>query len=182
MRVRQPVGPSTSTELDFWSFVRLADRRLREQGFAHPQATELLLTLNRASGIVTYDLEATVHRPRGRSWATFRLMYVLWLAGPLDSGKAAELSGSSRAAVSNVTRPLEADGVLTRTPGDHDGRAVRLALTAAGQDEIVRAFRQQNEREQAWSAALTKGERTTLVGLLDKLIAGRDQFDVKGRS
>jgi len=169
-------------ELDFWSFVRLADQRLRTQGFAHPKATELLLTLNRASGMVTYDLEATVHRPRGRSWAAFKLMYVLWLAGPVESRKAAELSGMSRAAVSNLTNPLEAEGVLTRTPDDRDGRVVRLALSPAGQDEIVAAFRRQNEREQAWAQALTSAEQCTLVGLLNKLVGGRDQFEVRGRS
>ncbi len=178
----QPVDVTAGGDLDFWSFVRVADHRLREQGFAHPQATELLLTLNRASGIVTYDLEATVHRPRGRSWASFRLMYVLWLAGPVESGKAAELSGMSRAAVSNLTRPLVTEGVLARTSDARDGRAVRLALTAHGRGEIVAAFRLQNEREQAWSEALSEDERTTLVRLLNKLVAGRDQFDVRGRS
>lgn len=42
-----------------------------------PDATRLLLSLNRASGVVTYDLEASIHRPRGRSWAAYRLMFVL---------------------------------------------------------------------------------------------------------
>lgn len=53
-------------DLDYWSFVELANRRLSSRyGDYHEQATEVLLTLNRASDIVTYDLEAAVHRPRG---------------------------------------------------------------------------------------------------------------------
>ena len=172
----------SSAHLDFWSFVRLAESRLRELGYAHPQATELLLTLNRASGVVTYDLEATVHRPRGRSWASFRLLYVVWLAGPVESRKAAELTGMSRAAVSNLTGALADDGVLSRTPHERDGRAVVLALTAAGEREMITTFEAQNEREQAWAEGLTDAERRTLVRLLDKLVAGRDRIGARGRS
>lgn len=179
-------GPSTTRspaeDLDFWSFVRLAEGRLSALGFAHPQATELLLTLNRASGVITYDLEATVHRPRGRSWAAFRLMYVLWLAGPVESRKAAELTGTSRAAVSNLTGALVEDGVLTRIPHERDGRAVVLALTPAGEREMIATFGAQNEREQAWADGLTGVERRTLVRLLDKLVAGRDRIGARGRS
>src|SRR5690348_2768644 len=59
--------------LDFWSFVASATRTLAdEHGFGQQRATEVLLTLNRASDLVTYDLEASVHRPRGRSWSAFR--------------------------------------------------------------------------------------------------------------
>ena len=118
-----------AAELDFWSFVALANRRLAEDyGFKHPLATEALLTLNRASDLVTYDLEAAVHRPRGRSWSAFRLLFVVWLAGPLESKSAARLTGMSRAAVSNLTKVLVADGLLHRTPDERDGRPDRLPL------------------------------------------------------
>jgi DNA-binding MarR family transcriptional regulator len=170
-------------ELDFWSFVTLANTRLaREFGFRHQQATEVLLTLNRASNIVTYDLEATVHRPRGRSWSSFRLLFVTWLAGPLEAKKAAELTGMSRAAVSNLANTLVADGLLDRNPGTRDGRSVLLSLTEPGSREIVEVFRAQNEREYEWTSALTETEQRILVMLLDKLITNRGQFDVRGRN
>lgn len=170
-------------ELDFWSFVELANRRLtHEYGFRHQLATEVLLTLNRASNIVTYDLEASVHRPRGRSWSAFRLLFVTWLAGPLEAKKAAELTGMSRAAVSNLTKTLVADGLLERTPGAHDGRSVLLSLSEAGHAEMVEVFRAQNEREHEWVGVLTEAEQRILVLLLDKLVSNRDQFDVRGRN
>lgn len=172
-----------AAELDFWSFVELANRRLAtEFGFRHQLATEVLLTLNRAANIVTYDLEATVHRPRGRSWSGFRLLFVTWLAGPLEAKKAAELTGMSRAAVSNLAKTLVADGLLNRTPADHDGRSVLLSLTTAGEAEMIETFRAQNEREHEWTSALTEVEQRLLVMLLDKLITHRDQFDVRGRN
>jgi MarR family transcriptional repressor of emrRAB len=173
----------TAGDLDFWSFVELANGRLaQEYGFRHQLATEVLLTLNRASNLVTYDLEASVHRPRGRSWSGFRLLFVTWLAGPLEAKKAAELTGMSRAAVSNLTKTLVTDGLLERTPGEHDGRSVLLSLSEAGHAEMVETFRAHNEREYEWVNVLSETEQRILVMLLDKLITKRDQFDVRGRS
>ncbi|WP_298176322.1 MarR family transcriptional regulator [Saccharomonospora sp.] len=174
--------PSAS-ELDFWSFVELANHRLAtEYGFRHQLATEVLLTLNRASNIVTYDLEAAVHRPRGLSWSGFRLMFVTWLAGPLEPKSAATLTGMSRAAVSNLAKTLVADGWLARTPDERDGRSVRLSLTEKGHREMVEVFRQHNEREYEWTSVLTETEQRILIMLLNKLITNRNQFDVRGRN
>ncbi|UOX89236.1 MarR family transcriptional regulator [Amycolatopsis sp. FBCC-B4732] len=173
----------TAAELDFWSFVALANRRLAEEyGFRHQLATEVLLTLNRASDLVTYDLEAAVHRPRGRSWSAFRLLFVVWLAGPLEPKSAARLTGMSRAAVSNLAKVLVADGLLDRTPDEHDGRSVRLSLTDAGHDEMVSVFQEHNEREFGWTDALTETEQRILVMLLGKLITSRAGFDARSRS
>ncbi|MBT2206614.1 MULTISPECIES: MarR family winged helix-turn-helix transcriptional regulator [Actinomadura] len=170
-------------ELDFWSFVDLAGRRLSEEfGFPHRAATRLLLTLNRASAIVTYDLESTVHRPRGHSWSAFRLLFVTWLAGPLEPGRAATLAGMSRAAVSNLAKTLVADGMMVRTPGERDGRSVILSLTDQGGKAMLDIFTGQNERERQWASVLTEAEQQILIMLLDKLIAGRDRFDVRERS
>jgi DNA-binding MarR family transcriptional regulator len=169
--------------VDFWSFVELAGRRLSEEfGFPHRLATRTLLTLNRASMIVTYDLEAAVHRPRGLSWAGFRLLFVTWLAGPLESRRAATLAGMSRAAVSNLAKTLVADGLLARSPGERDGRAVLLSLTERGQRMMLEEFSAQNEREHQWTGVLTETEQQILIMLLNKLIANRDQFDVRERS
>jgi DNA-binding MarR family transcriptional regulator len=177
------VTATDAEEPDFWSFVDLAGRRLSEEfGFPHPLATRLLLTLNRASAIVTYDLESTVHRPRGRSWAGFRLLFVTWLAGPLEPGRAATLAGMSRAAVSNLAKTLIADGMLERTPGERDGRSVILSLTEHGHRAMLDVFAGQNERERQWAGVLTETEQRMLIMLLDKLIDGRNRFDVRERS
>ncbi|WP_051300716.1 MarR family winged helix-turn-helix transcriptional regulator [Actinomadura rifamycini] len=177
-------GPAGAAgELDFWSFVDLAGGRLAEEfGFPHRLATRLLLTLNRASAIVTYDLESTVHRPRGHSWAAFRLLFVTWLAGPLEPGRAAALAGMSRAAVSNLAKTLVADGMLERARGARDGRSVILSLTERGRAAMLEIFAAQHAREKQWADVLTETEQQMLVMLLDKLIEGRTQFDVRERS
>ncbi|UGQ58675.1 MarR family winged helix-turn-helix transcriptional regulator [Rhodococcus pyridinivorans] len=175
---------SRPRDLDYWSFVELAQERLNGKfgGEHHRSATEVLLTLNRASDIVTYDLEAAVHRPRGRSWSAYRLMFVIWLAGPIEPNVAARLTGMSRAAVSNLAKPLVEAGILEKTPVSHDARSVQLSLTEAGEKEIRDSFRAQNEREEAWVEVLTPTEQQILVMLLNKLITNRSQFDVRGRN
>ncbi|MEE6166781.1 MULTISPECIES: MarR family winged helix-turn-helix transcriptional regulator [unclassified Mycolicibacterium] len=174
---------AAAKDLDFWSFIELAKSRLGAQfGAESVLATEVLLTLNRASLAVTYDLESTVHRPRGLSWASFRLLFVAWIAGPLESKQAAELAGMTRAAVSNLTRSLVDDQLLKRTPGAQDGRSVQLSLTPEGQRLMRSVFSEQTVREQEWVDVLTQAERHILILLLNKLIAGRSDFNIRRRS
>ena len=181
--MNQKSGDDTAERLDFWSFVDLAGHRLADEfGFPDRLATRLLLTLNRASAIVTYDLESTVHRPRGHSWSAFRLLFVTWLAGPLEPGRAATLAGMSRAAVSNLAKGLVADGMIVRNPGERDGRSALLSLTDRGEAAMLEIFAGQHERERRWAGVLTETEQQMLIMLLDKLIAGRHSFDARERT
>jgi MarR family transcriptional regulator, negative regulator of the multidrug operon emrRAB len=177
------MGDSASIgRLDFWTFIEAAKTRLgSEFGSDGLAATEVLLTLNRASMAITYDLESAVHRPRGLSWASFRLLFVTWLAGPLEPKKAAELAGVTKAAVSNLAKSLVEADLLTRTPADRDGRSVQLTLTDNGRRHMHALFAEQSDREQAWVGVLTPAEQHILVMLLNKLIAGRTDFDVRTR-
>lgn len=177
------MASAETQELDFWSYIALAKRRLGEEfGFAHPQATELLMTLNRASSVVTYDLESVIHRPRGRSWAAFRLMLTIWIVGPAEPRRVAALSGMTRAAVSNLVKVLVGEGVVNRSRGDSDGRSALLSLTVAGEQEMREVFAEHNQREAAWAAALTEVEQQLLLMLLNKLIAGSHDFGARGKS
>ncbi len=170
-------------ELDFLSFVDYAvDRVEEQQSGIDPTAMRLVLTLHRAASSLIYDLESSVHRPRGWSWPGFRVLFVLWLAGPAEAKRVAELSGMSRAAVSALVKTLERDGLATRKPARHDGRSVELALTDRGRRSIVDAFAAHNEREQAWANTLSKPERTILIGLLEKLAEGGRSAAVRTRS
>lgn len=157
--------------LDFWSFVDYAVARVAQE---HPQtdvrAHRVVLGLYRAVNLVVYDLEASVHRPRGLTWPGFRVLFVLWLAGPLEGKRVAELAGMSRAAVSGLAKTLARDGLLTREPDTGDRRVVRLRLTGAGHDRIQKLFTAQHARERLWAGALSPGEQEQLVALLDKLI------------
>ncbi len=164
-------GAGADRHLDFWTFVELALRRLGETApEADTDAVRVTLTLSRAASVLVYDLESRVHRPQGRSWSAFRVMFVLWLAGPQESWRLAELTGTSRASVSALTKTLERGGQIERVRGAGTPSARLLALTAAGEAEVRQAQREQNARETQWAEALDAGERATLVRLLNKLL------------
>src|SRR3954471_7644254 len=105
-------------DLDYLSFVDYAIGKTKaELPDTDPVAMRLGLTLHRLAGALVYDWESTVHRPRGLSWGGFRVLFVLWLAGPLESRHAARLAGMSRAAVSALVKTLERDGLGGRGGG-----------------------------------------------------------------
>lgn len=156
--------------VDYWTFVDHVARTLPEAApDADVEANQLILSLNRASALVTRHLEATVHRPRGHSWATYRLLFVTWLHGPLTPLHLANLSGMTKAGVSNLTGPMVERGLLERRAAEHDGRSRVLALTDAGRDYITEVFEAESAAEVAWAESLTPIERTLLIALLSKL-------------
>lgn len=169
-------------ELDYWSFVKLARSQLGGRfDLEHLQANQAVLSLNRAAGVVIYDLESTIHRPRLGSWAAYTLLFVLWNAGPLPSHRLAELSNMSRAAVSNMTKTLLTKGYIEKEPHSRDGRAVTLHLTKLGTEAIEKSFAEEIRREHQWMSALTDIEQQLLIQLLDKLISSRNRAGLTSR-
>lgn len=165
--------PAMPEDLDYLSFVEYAIGKTKaELPAIDPVAMRLGLTLHRLAGALVYDWESTVHRPRGWSWGGFRVLFVLWLAGPLESRHAARLSGMSRAAASALVKTLERGGLVTRATVPHDRRAVQVSLTPAGREAVADAYLAHNARERAWAASLTPAEQNVLIGLLEKLTTG----------
>lgn len=168
--------------LDYLSFVDYAiTEATAELSNLDPVAMRLGLTLHRLASALVYDWESTVHRPRGWSWAGFRVLFVLWLAGPLEAKRVAQLSGMSRAAVSALVHTLVRARLVSRTPAEHDRRAVLLALTSTGHDVITNAYQAHNQRERAWASALTEPEQRTLITLLEKIATGTAATEAKRR-
>lgn len=174
--------PAESRDLEYLTFVDYAvAKTTAELPEVDPVSMRLGLTLHRLSSALVYDWESTVHRPRGWSWGGFRVLFVLWLAGPLEAKRVAQLSGMSRAAVSALVRTLERDGLTSRHQAEHDRRAVVLDLTEAGHRAIVDAYAAHNARERAWTSSLTEREQTVLIGLLEKLTTSPAATEAKRR-
>jgi DNA-binding MarR family transcriptional regulator len=173
---------AAAEELDFWSFVdhavERASTRLPEMD---PDAMRLVLMLHRTVGMLVYDLESSVHRPHGLSWPGFRVLFVLWIAGPLESRRVAELTGMSRAAVSALVKTLERDGFVHRRHLEHDRRMVELSLSERGEAGIARTFAAHNRREQLWAQGLSREEQETMFVLLRKIMERRSLGDVRRR-
>ncbi|MEO8284502.1 MAG: MarR family transcriptional regulator [Pseudarthrobacter sp.] len=162
---------------EYWEFVESTQERIRaEFPDADLAANRLMMSLNRASSTVTYDFEASIHRPGGSTWAGFRLLLALWVSGPLGPHQIATATGMSRAAVSSLSNTLEGRGLIRRTPSSEDRRHITLALTEDGEAAIRRDFQAQNSRESEWAAGLAPAEVETLARLLEKLMQHRSSF------
>nr|WP_255426958.1 MarR family transcriptional regulator [Pseudonocardia sp. C8] len=140
-------------------------------------AMAMVLLLHRVASAIVYDLESTVHRPAGWSWSAFRLLFTLWVSGPQEAARCAELAGMSRAAVSSLAKTLEAAGLVERADDPRDRRTVVLGLTASGAARLQETFGVHNKREADWAGLLTADELATLNGLLAKLAAAAQEQD-----
>ncbi|WP_244894179.1 MarR family winged helix-turn-helix transcriptional regulator [Planobispora rosea] len=140
---------------------------------ADPEAFELAYSLLQLAYLLVTDLETRIHRPRGWTLPGFRLMFKLWLLGPTQPARLAEISVMSRSAVTNVVNTLERDGLVERRPVPEDRRAVTVALTARGEAAVRETFAEQTRREQEWFSSLDAGERAGLTALLTRILAAR---------
>jgi DNA-binding MarR family transcriptional regulator len=134
------------------------------------RAMATVLDLFLVSYRILQDVESTVHRPSGTTWAAFRVLFTIQHGGPRSPAELAALYSVSKAAMSGVVKTLERDGLLQRAKAGNDGRKVVLSLTPKGEQVVAVLLRRQSQREQAWTSALTAEEQATLDGLLGKLL------------
>jgi DNA-binding MarR family transcriptional regulator len=140
---------------------------------ADPDAFTLAYHVLHLSALFVADLESRIHRPRGWTLPGFRLMFKLWLLGPIQPARLAEISVMSRSAVTNALHTLERAGLVERRPSEVDRRAVDIALTERGRRAVMEAYAEQAAREAEWFGPLEPAERGELVDLLRRLVAAR---------
>jgi DNA-binding MarR family transcriptional regulator len=156
--------------IDSLGFVdRAVEQAGRRVAGIDPEAMVLVMLLHRVTNVVVYDLESTVHRPAGWSWSAWRALFTLWISGPLEPSRLAELSGMSRQAVSSLAKTLETDGLVERRAAEHDARSILLSITAEGERRLTTVFHDHNRREAEWANTLDRDERAALTRLLGKL-------------
>ena len=141
------------------------------------QAMAVVFNLVRLANRVVQDLELEVHRGAGWSWAGFRVMFTILVAGELEPREISRLSGVSRASVSSVLNTLERDGFVERVRESTDRRLVTVRLTETGRRELLDVYRSHNRRELEWVSELTDKEQTVLSGFLRRLLARPARHD-----
>ena len=156
---------------DYLAFVDTAVDRVADRWpDVDQESMRIVMLLGRVSSALVYDIESAVHRPSGWTWAGFRLLFALWITGPLDAKRAAQLTGMSRAAISSLVRTLEKERLITRTADPNDGRSIQLALTDRGRSELTAAYRLHNTREREWIDTLSDDEKAALLKVLHRLV------------
>ena len=162
---------TSSDGLDALTFEELARKAIAE---IDPQpdveAMEVTFNLIRAANRVQQDLEVSIHRPAGVTWAAFRVLFTIFSVGPIAPAQLARLSSVSAASISAVLNTLESNKMIKRRRSTQDGRSVVVELTAKGRQTVTTLFSRNNARESDWAAALTASERTTFTRLLRKLL------------
>jgi DNA-binding MarR family transcriptional regulator len=161
---------TAATEPDLVEAIEFALERTEQQlPSIDTHMMRLVLLLHRVDNLVTYDLESTVHRPRGLSWPAFQLLFVLWSGGEVESKVAAVRSGMSRAAVSSLSNTLENTGLIQRNAVASDKRRILLSLTPEGRSTLQDALEANSAQEQKWAESLSRTEIDQLIQLLSKV-------------
>jgi DNA-binding MarR family transcriptional regulator len=156
------------------TYEQTAARRVATIDGASLESFVAMFNLVRTANRMVSDLEGGVHREAGWSWAGFRVMFTVWVSGPLEPRRIAHLAGISRAAVSSVLNTLERDGLVERARDKTDRRLVTVRLTSEGRRRLLAAYRRQNSRERELLAPLSADELATFTDLLRRLLVARD--------
>ncbi|WP_447007633.1 MarR family winged helix-turn-helix transcriptional regulator [Saccharothrix isguenensis] len=164
-----PVAAEVVTQQDYERFARY---RIAESG-GDADAFGLSYNVLHLAYMMITDYEALVHREHGWTMPGFRLMFKLWILGPTQPARLADLSGTTRSAMSNLINTLERAGLVKRTRDDQDRRVVFVALTEHGGQSVARAFPSQNAREARWFEALDDDECARMVQLIRRVVASR---------
>lgn len=168
------------TDLEYRNFADFATAKVTEfVPEADPRANRLSVAVNRVSQLLIYDYDSSIHRPTGSSWSAYRILFAIWVAGPLSPARIAELTGMGKSAISNLLKPLFTQGHLTQETSAEDRRSKLLALTDSGQAYVDEIFRRQNQRETEWARTLTPIEQDLLISLLNKLLDGDRAEEVR---
>ncbi len=110
-------------------------------------------------------------RPLGLAPAQFMTLLELWAEDGLTQRELVERLDVEQATMANTLARMVRDGLVVRRPHPEDGRAQQVWLTEkarALEGPATAQARQVNERA---LAALTPGERQTLLALISRAIA-----------
>jgi DNA-binding MarR family transcriptional regulator len=130
---------------------------------------QALFGLSRVTSRLSADFDSVVQRPRGLSWAGFRTLFCLWVAGPLRTSDLAHLLFTTAPSVSSVVNTLEGRGWVRRARLTHDRRLVEVRLTASGSRLIRSVFREQHEREVAWTSEISPDDLAAFIRVMEHL-------------
>jgi DNA-binding MarR family transcriptional regulator len=133
------------------------------------EAFAIAFTIVRVAERLTYELE-TVHRPMGWTWPGFRVLFWVWLLGPLEPRQIAAVASSSRASISSALNTLERNGFVARSRSSNDRRLVTVELTEKGKQRMAAALAAANKRERELTGGFGAEERRTLIELLRQLL------------
>lgn len=157
---------------DYWLFVDKAIERISTRiPSIDPDAMRLVMSLHRAARLIAYDTQSVLTASTNVSRAAMRVLLVLAVEHPIEMRMLVKLTGMSRAATSAITQRMEADGMVSRSPSEKDGRSVLIELTAEGERIFDQSFLKYNEREKFWKDSIPPSDAQNLLHALNRLMS-----------
>jgi DNA-binding MarR family transcriptional regulator len=135
-----------------------------------PAAMGVVFNLIRVANRIVKDLENSVHRQAGLTFAAYRLLFTVRSVGPVSPSRLAQLSGVSTASISSLLGTLTREGLVTRSLDPAHGRRKIVRLSSLGAERLRDSVRDNSLRETAWASALTDAEAAIFAELLRKLL------------
>src|SRR5215470_1637172 len=124
----------------------------------------------RAANVIRNHIERKVLADEDLSWATFTVLFVLWIWGEQQTRHLAAEAGVTKGTLTGVLKTLEKRGLARRRAHDADGRLVLVSLEPKGLTVIERLFPAFNRGETSVSSSLTEPEKRQLASLLRTII------------
>lgn len=130
------------------------------------EAMVLSFDLIRMANRLMKDLEVSVHRPAGVSFAAYRVLFAIRSAGRIVPNELARLSSVSTASMASTLGTLDRAGLITRGHDPDDGRRQVIGLTPEGERLVAELIAATNARERQWVEGVAPDARPMLTGLL----------------
>lgn len=115
-------------------------------------------------------LEREVLSEQGLSWTSFSLLYDLWIRNSIETKKLAELTGVTKATVSNVTKTLERKELCYRKLDTRDRRITYVTITDKGKKIMEELYPGFHNGEVNIVSSLSATEQKSIAALLRKVI------------
>ncbi|QKS73330.1 MarR family transcriptional regulator [Paenalkalicoccus suaedae] len=119
-------------------------------------------------------MEREVLAEHGLSWTAFSMLYDLWIWESVETKRLAELTGVSKATVSNITKTLERKRLLVRETDARDRRITHLLLTDAGKDLMRELYPRFHQGEKEIASGLTGDEQRLVASLMRRVIVNME--------
>ncbi|UWF77313.1 MULTISPECIES: MarR family winged helix-turn-helix transcriptional regulator [Microbacterium] len=136
----------------------------------------VVISVMRAQQLLQARVDATL-RPFGLTFARYEVLRLLAFsrAGRLPLSSVVARLQVHPTSVTSTAERLVRDGLVTREPHPHDGRAAMLTLTDAGRDLVERATTALNAEVFA-DPGLDPGDAADLVGIVARLRRNAGDF------
>lgn len=157
-------------EEELLALARMSERFLQGVSSDERRATRIIWHIIRLAHHAEQRLEFEVHRPRGWSWAGFRIMVNTFALGSIEPSQLASILGVARPTVTSNLDRLERDGLLARQTDPENRRRVRIVLTAKGRAAVKNVIPAHRAVEKELLAGVQPKHRAQLEQLLHLLL------------